>query len=77
MKTRLIHFALAVMSHICEGEHRPSSAEAKSIAEEGFVFGLPLVYIAMQADAQSNVAKPEPGRHRSISSTPRISQRRE
>ena len=37
-------------------------SEAKSIAQEAFVFGLPLVYIATQADAQSNVSKPEPGR---------------
>src|SRR5215467_4570623 len=38
------------------------AADAKAIAQEGFVFGLPLVYIAQQADAQSSVSKPEPGR---------------
>ena len=46
-------------------QERPAGltpAEAKSIAQEGFVFGLPLVYIATQADAQSNVPKPEAGR---------------
>ena len=37
-------------------------AEAKAIAQEGFIFGLPLVYIAAQADVVTNVAKPEGGR---------------
>lgn len=36
--------------------------EAKAIAKDGYIFGLPLVYIAVQADTQSNVAKPEAGR---------------
>jgi len=39
-----------------------SSADAKSIAQDGYVFGLPLVYIALQADVQTNVSKPEGGR---------------
>src|SRR5215510_4445837 len=39
-----------------------TAADAKAIAQDGFEFGLPLVYIAQQADAQSNVSKPEPGR---------------
>ena len=39
-----------------------SPADAKSIAQDGYVFGLPLVYIALQADAQTNVSKPEGGR---------------
>jgi hypothetical protein len=37
-------------------------AEARAIAQDGYVFGLPLVYIAVQADAQANAEKPEPGR---------------
>jgi hypothetical protein len=37
-------------------------AEAKTIAQEGYVFGLPLVYIAVQGDVMTNVAKPEGGR---------------
>lgn len=36
--------------------------EARSIAQDGYVFGLPLVYVATQADVVTNVAKPEPGR---------------
>src|SRR5262245_30817432 len=39
-----------------------TAAEAKAIAQEGFVFGLPLVYIAMQADILTNVAAPVGGR---------------
>src|SRR5262245_409773 len=38
------------------------ATDAKAIAQEGFVFGLPLVYIALQADVLTNVAKPEGGR---------------
>jgi hypothetical protein len=37
-------------------------ADAKAIAQDGFVFGLPPVYIALQADVMTNVAKPEGGR---------------
>src|SRR5262245_38008409 len=36
--------------------------DAKAIAQDGYVFGLPLVYIALQADVLTNVAKPEGGR---------------
>lgn len=36
--------------------------EARTISQEGFVFGLPPVYIASQADVMTNVVKPEPGR---------------
>jgi hypothetical protein len=32
-------------------------AEAKSIAQDGYVFGPPLVYTTLQADAVTNVAK--------------------
>jgi hypothetical protein len=36
--------------------------EPREIARDGYVFGLPLVYIALQADVMTNVAKPEGGR---------------
>src|SRR5499426_3584496 len=39
-----------------------SPADAKAIAQDGYVFGLPLVYIALQADIMTNVSKPEGGR---------------
>jgi hypothetical protein len=55
----------AILTVSAFAQERPAGltpAEAKSIAQEGFVFGLPLVYIATQADAQSNVRKPEAGR---------------
>src|SRR5262245_41281573 len=35
---------------------------ARSIAQDGYVFGLPLVYIALSAEVQTNVPKPEGGR---------------
>src|SRR5215467_1508897 len=41
---------------------RLTPAEARAIAQDGFVFGLPLVYITRQADVMTNVAKPEGGR---------------
>jgi hypothetical protein len=37
-------------------------AEARAIAQDGYVFGLPLVYIAQEAEVLTNVAKPEGGR---------------
>ena len=40
----------------------PTPAEAEAIAKEAYIFGLPLVYIATQADAQTSVAKPGEGR---------------
>ena len=36
--------------------------EAGALAREAFVFGLPLVYIAVQADTATNVARPEGAR---------------
>ena len=39
-----------------------SPDEAKAVAQEGYLFGLPPVYISVQADVQTNVAKPEGGR---------------
>ncbi len=35
-----------------------SSADASRVAEEAFIFGLPLVYIAVQIDTNTNVANP-------------------
>ena len=46
-----------------------SPADAKTIAQEGFLFGLPLVYIALQADTMTNVASRKVGARPSISST--------
>ncbi len=43
-------------------ETRPSTltpSEAKAISQEAYVFGLPLVYIGLSVDAETNVAKPE------------------
>ncbi len=37
-------------------------SEAAALAEEAFVFGLPLVYVALQVETSSNVAKPGTGR---------------
>src|SRR5262245_56851918 len=39
-----------------------TSEEAKAIARDGYVFGLPLVYIAQESSVLTNVAKPEGGR---------------
>ena len=39
-----------------------SADEAAALAEEAFVFGLPLVYIAVQIDTNTNVARPAGGR---------------
>ena len=54
--------ASAVIGWKAHAEGKLMPAEAKAIAQEGYVFGLPLVYIATQADAQTNVAKPGGGR---------------
>ena len=35
-----------------------TAAEANAIAQEAYIFGLPLVYIAVSFDAETNVAKP-------------------
>jgi hypothetical protein len=35
--------------------------EAAALAQEAFVFGLPLVYIAVQVDTNTNVARPVGG----------------
>jgi len=39
-----------------------NAEEARGIAKDGYVFGLPLVYIALSAEVQTNVPKPEGGR---------------
>jgi hypothetical protein len=39
-----------------------TAAEAKALAQEAYVFGLPLVYIALQSDQLSNVPSPEGAR---------------
>jgi len=39
-----------------------TAAEAREIAQKGYVFGLPLVYTTLQADVMTNVSKPEGGR---------------
>jgi hypothetical protein len=67
MKTKLIILASAIMLSLAPPPARAAGekltpAEAKAIAQEGYVFGLPLVYIAQQADVMTNVAKPEGGR---------------
>jgi hypothetical protein len=38
------------------------ATDAKAITQEGFIFGLPLVYIGIQDDVLTNVPKPEGGR---------------
>ena len=53
---------IACSSSAPPAAHRLTADEAKAIAQEGYVFGLPLVYIAQQADVLTNVAKPEGGR---------------
>ena len=58
LKTKLIVGILAATLVGCANE-KPSedkltAAEARSVAQEGYVFGLPLVYIALQMDAQTN-----------------------
>ncbi len=35
-----------------------TAAEANAIAQEAYIFGLPLVYVAVSFDAETNVAKP-------------------
>ncbi|NEI96439.1 DUF1254 domain-containing protein [Rhizobium ruizarguesonis] len=58
----VLPLALAVAMGTPVKAQEPSVAEAKAIAQEAFVFGLPLVYIATQADELSHVTKPEAGR---------------
>src|SRR5262245_13342840 len=40
-------------------DEKLTPAQARAIAQEGYVFGLPPVYIALQADMMTNVSRPE------------------
>mgnify|MGYP003693595053 CR=1 FL=1 len=57
----ILAIALGACAKEKPAEDKLTAAEARSIAQDGYLFGLPLVYIALQADAQTNVAKPEGG----------------
>ncbi len=54
--------ASAVIGWNAHADAKLTLAEARAIAQEGYIFALPLVYIATQADVQTNVAKPSGGR---------------
>lgn len=43
-------------------ESKVSAAEARTLAEEAFVFGMPLLYYAVNQGVMTNVPKPEGGR---------------
>lgn len=58
----LLFMILAATATNTLAQEKLTPAEARAIAQEGFVFGLPPVYIALQADVLTNVAKPESGR---------------
>jgi hypothetical protein len=60
----LIAFLLAQATTIRADDKadKLTPAEAKAVAQEAYVFGLPLVYIAVQLETQTNVAKPQGGR---------------
>ena len=60
--TSVVVALVAAASCGSDSPNKLTPAEAKAIAQDGYIFGLPLVYIAVQADAQTNVEKPEPGR---------------
>src|SRR5262245_66020380 len=66
MKTGLVLVAAASLAALVSPEARAegtlSAAEAKAIAQEGYVFALPLIYTTTQANVMTNVAKPEGGR---------------
>ena len=67
MRTSVVNYtvaaAFAAMSLTMPAQAQDiSPAEAKAIAQEAYVFGLPLVYVSVQADVLSNVPKPESGR---------------
>jgi hypothetical protein len=42
-----------------ENTHSTTPAEAQKISQDGFLFGVPLVYIALSADVGSNVSDPQ------------------
>ena len=64
MKRRLIIYSLglAFAAWTAPAAEQLTSTEAKAIAKEGYVFGLPPVYIALQQDVLTGVPKPEGGR---------------
>src|SRR5262245_54402931 len=69
MRMRIILPAVALLavgvligSPTTRADDKLTPAEAKAIAQDGYVCGLPPVYIALQADMMTNVAKPEAGR---------------
>jgi hypothetical protein len=66
MKSKLIPvvtaFLLALVAAPAWAEEKLSAAGAKAIAQEGYVFGLPLIYTTLQADVLTAVPKPEGGR---------------
>ena len=60
--TAVVLLAAGVIGWDAHADTKLTPAEANAIAQEGYLFGLPLVYIALEADVLTNVAKPEPGR---------------
>ena len=83
MQTKLIVGILAITLGACAkekpAEDKLTAAEAKSIAQDGYLFGLPLVYIAVQADAadQRRQARSRTGAIQPVWSPPRVSRREE
>jgi len=63
-RTILTTAALLAATLIGQGhaDDKLTPAEAKTIAQEAYVFGLPPVYIALESDVLTNVANPEGGR---------------
>ncbi len=67
MRTKITSFTLAcglcatLIVPGCNKEKgaEMTAAEAKSIASEAWVFGMPLIYIDKQIDLQTHVPKPE------------------
>src|SRR5436190_16940906 len=63
MKTKLTYSVLAfALIPLALAQDKPNDiapAEAKGIAQEAWVFGMPLVYIATQIDLSTHVTKPE------------------
>ena len=73
MRTRTTLAAVALVATGMIGwdahaDTKLTPAEAKAIAQEGYLFGLPPVYIALEAGVLTNVVKPGLDAHRSISS---------
>jgi hypothetical protein len=61
-KLALHSLVIAMCAWSAEATEPLTPAEAKAIAKDGYVFGLPLVYIVLQSDVLTNVPKPEGGR---------------